>query len=95
MYVDRLISPWICPITGLELNGRFKFVFPWSSGRMVAERAVKMLQKDPAESANFKGEDRVVLNLEEEELDLINCKMIARRARVKAEKKAAKEAKKN
>ena len=95
MYVDHLISPWICPITGLEMNGRFKFVFPWSSGRVVAERAVKLLQKDPAESANFKEEDLVVLNPEEEELDLMNSKMIARRARVKAEKKAAKEAKKN
>jgi len=94
MYVDRLVSPWICPITGLEMNGRFKFVFPWSSGRVVAERAVKLLQKDPAESENFKEEDLIVLNPEEEELDMMNSKMIARRARMKAEKKAAKEAKK-
>ena len=95
MYVDHLISPWICPITGLEINGRFKIVFPWSSGRLGAERAVKLLQKDPAESANSKEEDLVVLNPEEEELDLMNSNMSARRARVKAEKKAAKEAKKN
>jgi len=94
MYVDRLVSPWICPITGLEMNGRFKFVFPWSSGRVVAERAVKILQKDPAESDNFKEEDLIVLNPEEEELDLMNSKMIARRARAKAAKKAAKEEKK-
>merc|ERR1712025_297994 len=93
MYVDRLVSPWICPITGLEMNGRFKFVFPWSSGRVVAERAIKMLQKDPAESDNFKEEDLIVLN-PEEELDLMNSKMICRRARIKAEKKAAKEEKK-
>merc|ERR1712025_310236 len=93
MYVDRLVSPWICPVTGLEMNGRFKFVFPWSSGRVVAERAIKMLQKDPAESDNFKEEDLIVLN-PEEELDLMNSKMICRRARIKAEKKAAKEEKK-
>ena len=95
MYVDYLISPWICPITGLEMNGRFKFVFPWSSGRVVAERAVKLLQKDPAESENFKEEDLIVLNPEEEELDLMNTKMIGRKARMKTAKKAAKEAKKN
>jgi len=94
-YVDRLISPWICPVTGLEMNGRFKFVFPWSSGRVVAERAIKLLQKDPAESENYKEDDLVVLNPEEEELDLMNNKMLTRRARMKAEKKAAKEAKKN
>ena len=34
-------------------------------------------------------EDLVVLNPEEEELDLINSKMISLRARVNAEKKAA------
>jgi len=95
MYVDRLVSPWICPVTGLEMNGRFKFVFPWSTGRVVAERAVKLLQKDPAESDNFKEQDLIVLNPEEEELDLMNSMMIARRARAKAAKKAAKEAKKN
>ena len=27
-YVDKLVSPWICPITGLEMNGR------WVRGRV-------------------------------------------------------------
>ena len=36
MYVDRLISPLICPITELEMSGRFKIVFPCSSCRGVA-----------------------------------------------------------
>ena len=35
------------------LSGRFKFVFPLSSGRVVAERAVKVLQKDPAEKDRY------------------------------------------
>ena len=36
MYVDRLISPWICPITELEMHGRFNIVFLCSSCRVVA-----------------------------------------------------------
>jgi len=90
MYNDALISPWICPITGLEMNGRFKFVFSFTNGKVVAERAIKVLTKDPAEAAFFKEEDLVTISPEEEELDLMNAKMIARRARVKAAKKAKK-----
>ena len=89
-YNDRLVSPWICPVTGLEMNGNFKMVFSWPGGRVVAERAVKVMQKDPAEALHFQEEDLIVLNPEEEEIDLMNAKMIARKARVKAEKKAKK-----
>jgi hypothetical protein len=32
--IDRLVSPWICPVTGLEMNGRFKFVFAFSTGKV-------------------------------------------------------------
>jgi len=89
-YNDSLVSAWICPVTGLEMNGRFKFVFSWPGGKVVAERAVKVMQQDPAEAPNFKEEDLIVVNPEEEEIDLMNSKMIARKARVKAEKKAKK-----
>jgi len=94
MYVDALMAPWICPVTGLEMNGRFKFVFSFSTGRIVAERALKVLRQDPAESGNYKEDDTIVMNPEEAELDMMNTMMIARRARVKAAKKAAKAAKK-
>jgi len=94
MYVDRLVSPWICPVTGLEMNGRFKFMFPWKLGKVVSDRAVKILQKDEAEADKFKEEDIIILNPEEDDLDLMHSKMIARRARIKAGKKAAKESKK-
>ena len=36
MHVDRLISPWIYPITELEMSGRSKIVFLCSSCRVVA-----------------------------------------------------------
>lgn len=89
-YNDALSCPWICPVTGLEMNGRFKFVFSWTTGKVIAERAVKVLAKDPAEAEFIKEEDLVTISPEDEELDLMNSKMIARRARVKAAKKAKK-----
>lgn len=95
MYNDALVSPWICPVTGLEMNGRFKFVFAFPTGKVVAERALKVLRGDEAEARQFLEEDLVTLNAEEEELDLMNSQMIARRARLKAAKKASKEAKKH
>ena len=89
-YNDRLISPWICPVTGLEMNGRFKFVFSWPGGKAVAERAVKVMQQDPAEAENFKEEDLVMLNPEDDDIDLMHSKMVTRKAKAKAEKKAKK-----
>jgi len=95
MYEDRLISMFMCPVTGLEMNGRFRFVFSYSSGKVVSERAVKVLQKDPNEAERFKDDDLILLNPSEEEIDEQTQRMVARRARMKAEKKAAKAAKKN
>merc|ERR1711936_1303036 len=93
-YQDKLVSRYQCPVTGLEMNGRFKFVFSWTTGRVVSERAMKVLRNDPDEADKFKEEDSVVINPSEEEIDEQIVKMEARRARVKAEKKAAKAAKK-
>ncbi|KAG8227396.1 hypothetical protein J437_LFUL000405, partial [Ladona fulva] len=38
---DRGSSPFICPVIGLEMNGRFGFVFLWSCGCVFSERALK------------------------------------------------------
>ena len=54
----------------------------------------QVLRNDPDEADKFKEEDSVVINPTEEEIDEQIVKMEGRRARVKAEKKAAKAAKK-
>ena len=89
-YVDRLVSPWICPVTGLEMNGRFKFILDWRTGRVLSERAYKMVKGDEAEK--IMEEDVVILNPNEgEEADRMRTKMEGRKAREKAAKKAKKE----
>lgn len=40
-YVDRQSSPYICPVIGLEMNGKFKFCFIWTCGCVMSERALK------------------------------------------------------
>lgn len=92
-YVDRSISPWICPLTSQEMNGKFRFVFDWSNGKVMSKRAYRMLKADQA--AAIAEENLIVINPDEnsEDEDLMNAKMEARRARIKAAKKAAKEEK--
>jgi len=85
-YVDQLVSPWICPVTGLEMNGRFRFVFDWSDGRVLSERAYKMVRKEPEAMLE---ENVVLMNPEEngEDEDRMRVKMEGRKARAKAGKK--------
>jgi hypothetical protein len=94
MYEDKLCAMFMCPITGLEMNGKFHFYFHLSTGKVVSERAIKVLQKDPEELSHYMTEDLILLNPVDEEIDEQEVKMLARRAKAKAERKAAKVAKK-
>lgn len=40
-YTDEGKSPYICPLIGLEMNGKYKFCFLWSCGCVMSERALK------------------------------------------------------
>jgi hypothetical protein len=40
-YIDRQSAPYICPVIGLEMNGKFRFVFLWGCGCVRSERALK------------------------------------------------------
>ena len=80
----------MCPVTGLEMNGRFKFLFNFETGLVVSERGLKMVEGEEGEGERYREEDMVVINPAEEELDLMDRRMVARRARKKKEKKAKK-----
>lgn len=36
-------SPFICPVIGLEMTGKFRFVAIWSCGCVFSERALKQI----------------------------------------------------
>lgn len=92
-YNDRLKSPYVCPIAGLEMNGKFKFVFDWNKGKVLSERGHKIVMKNDPDM-RIAAENLVVLNgVEKEEADAMVANMEARRAKAKAEKAAKKAAK--
>lgn len=38
---DEKSSPYICPVIGLEMSGKFRFVALWTCGCVFSERALK------------------------------------------------------
>lgn len=91
-YVDRQNAPFICPVIGLEMSGKFKFCFIWSCGCVMSERALKEVKAQLCHKCQkpFSESDVVVLNASGEDVDLMVTRLEARTARFKAEKKAAK-----
>ncbi|EGD75274.1 hypothetical protein PTSG_06927 [Salpingoeca rosetta] len=83
-----------CPITGVPMNGRHRFVYPVTCGCVISERALREIPTATCLvcSKPFTAEDIVVLNPEQEEMKEMALNMKARRERAKAAKKAAKSA---
>jgi hypothetical protein len=44
-YIDENKSKWICPVAGMEMNGRFRFCYLWTCGCAISERALKEMMK--------------------------------------------------
>lgn len=51
-YTDGSKSPYICPVIGLEMNGKYKFCFLWSCGCVMSERALKEVKSMVSEKFN-------------------------------------------
>nr|CAG4641065.1 EOG090X0ACT [Eulimnadia texana] len=90
VYVDHHISQFICPVIGLEMNGKFKFCFIWSCGCVMSERSVKEIKTTVCHKCqkSFEEDDVIPLNPSEDELDAVTTRMEARRAKNKKPKAA-------
>uniref|UniRef100_A0A0K8TJM8 Replication termination factor 2 n=1 Tax=Lygus hesperus TaxID=30085 RepID=A0A0K8TJM8_LYGHE len=91
-YDDHQDAPYICPVLGLEMNGRFKFCFYWSCACVFSERALKGLKsanchkcQKPADESEI-----VMMNAIDDDLDMNRARMEDRMARMKMAKKAKK-----
>ncbi|XP_067679268.1 replication termination factor 2-like [Haliotis asinina] len=91
-YIDMQKSGYICPVVGLEMNGKYKFCFSWNCGCVVSERALKEVKTDVCHKCGkpFTSADIVVINGTEEDYDEMKTRMEARRLKAKMEKKAKK-----
>ncbi|XP_017891779.1 protein RTF2 homolog [Ceratina calcarata] len=88
-YTDEGKSPYICPLIGLEMNGKYKFCFLWSCGCVMSERALKEVKSKICHQCqqSFTETDIVILNAEGDDLKLMEEKMVLRKATQKKSKK--------
>jgi hypothetical protein len=76
------VSPYICPVTGLEMSGNFRFVALWSCGCVFSERALKETKMKTCLKCQtgFEDVDVVVLNATtEDDVKSMTTRMEARR----------------
>lgn len=85
---DEKNSPYICPVLGLEMSGKFRFVALWSCGCAFSERALKEIGTKNCHKCTkvFEDDDVVILNGNEEDLQLMNVRMEIRQLKNKKNK---------
>jgi len=83
-------AQWICPITGLEMSGTFKFYYLHSCGCVFSERAYKSISNATSKCLKcdkpFSENDLFVLNPNDDDLKSNEAKMKARKEKSKSEK---------
>lgn len=91
-YQDFQACRYVCPVVGIEMNGRYKFCFLWKCGCVFSERALKEVKSSVCHKCAkpFFSEDIVVINGNEEDLQLMDINMTERRQKAKLEKKSKK-----
>eukprot|EP01137_Pigoraptor_chileana_P025546 Opistho-2@7365 len=88
-YMDRQASKYVCPISGLEMNGRYKFCFLRSCGCVLSEKALREIPSTTCHKCGkaYVEQDVVVINGNEESVERNRANMEARRALAKESKK--------
>ncbi|XP_059117975.1 replication termination factor 2 [Peromyscus eremicus] len=89
---DLQRARFICPVVGLEMNGRHRFCFLRCCGCVFSERALKEIKAEVCHTcgAAFQEDDVIVLNGTKEDVELLKKRMEERRLRAKLEKKTKK-----
>lgn len=87
-YEDILCGMFICPVVGLEMNGKHRFSYLQTCGCVFSDRALKEVKTEICHKCGdpFKNEDVVVLNGTKEEVDKLREKMEEKRSKAKAKK---------
>lgn len=91
-YDDLQSAEFICPVLGVEMNGKFKFCFIWTCGCVMSERSLKEIKTTSCHKCqkSFTNEDVIVINPSEEEFSVMQANMEARRSASKAKNKGLK-----
>ncbi|KAJ8401303.1 hypothetical protein AAFF_G00385340, partial [Aldrovandia affinis] len=91
-YEDLHRAMFICPVVGLEMNGKHKFNFLRTCGCVFSERALREVKTEICHKCGdpFQEDDITVLNGSKEEVEKLQHRMVEKRARAKASKKSKK-----
>ncbi|XP_017335575.1 replication termination factor 2 isoform X1 [Ictalurus punctatus] len=91
-YEDMHCAMFICPVVGLEMNGKHKFCYLLSCGCVFSERALREVKTEICHKCGdpFLEDDIVVLNGSKEEQEKLQKAMEERRAKAKTAKKSKK-----
>lgn len=94
-YEDIHCGMFICPVVGLEMNGKHKFCYLQTCGCVFSDRAMKEVKTEICHKCGdlFKEEDIIVLNGTKEEVEKQKEKMEERRAKAKTKTKKSKKSK--
>ncbi|KAF7275384.1 hypothetical protein GWI33_011803 [Rhynchophorus ferrugineus] len=90
--VDHRASPYICPVLGLEMNGKFRFVAVWNCGCVFSERAYKEIGTKNCHKCTkpFEDNDIVIINGTTEDDKLMRQRMEIRQLKNKKNKEKKK-----
>lgn len=89
---DLQRARFICPVVGLEMNGRHRFCFLRCCGCVFSERALKEIKAEVCHTcgAAFQEDDVIVLNGSKEDVEGLKKRMEERRLKAKLERKTKK-----
>uniref|UniRef100_A0A8B9TLN6 Replication termination factor 2 n=1 Tax=Anas platyrhynchos TaxID=8839 RepID=A0A8B9TLN6_ANAPL len=91
-YDDIQSARFICPVVGLEMNGRHRFCFLRKCGCVFSERALKEIKTEVCHKCGvpFQEEDVIILNGNKEDVEVLKKRMEDRKLKSKLEKKSKK-----
>nr|XP_033819662.1 replication termination factor 2 isoform X1 [Geotrypetes seraphini] len=84
-YDDLQGARFICPVVGLEMNGRHRFCVLRSCGCVFSERALKEIKSDNCHKCGcaFQESDLILLNGTKDEVEVLRKRMEDRRVKLK------------
>ncbi|KAM9860232.1 replication termination factor 2 [Aulostomus maculatus] len=87
-YEDIHCGMFICPVVGLEMNGKHRFCYLQTCGCVFSDRALKEVKTEICHKCGdpFQNEDVIVLNGTKEEVEKLREKMEVRHAKAKPKK---------
>ncbi|XP_061689521.1 replication termination factor 2 [Syngnathoides biaculeatus] len=87
-YEDIHCGMFICPVVGLEMNGKHRFCYLQTCGCVFSDRALKEVKTEICHKCGdpFQNTDIVVLNGTKEDVEKLRDKMEERRAKAKTKK---------